>query len=793
MDRTTFNVNSPKTFILAANNWSETESFEDQVWSLALNPSGPHPFHLSTTYGLKARLVQVFPDILSENQNRLTNKNYRQTPTVTHYSPSFLRIAYQLKTGLEVRFSALTPEPSVLCGTILIKNQGATRLDLRHELIFHLLPLGKGQHSHIEKVGTHNLITAQTADLCPVLFMTGGPTAGNSPFPALSLPLQLSPDESHTVTWALVSRHSQDGSFKTAQRIITQPWQKVQQEQIMKQSQRTLHIQTGEPDWDAAFQLAQTIPHTHFIKPKPAGSNPIFVRTRLPDHPAPSKTLLADQDDLTALELNHLAHVLLPQCPELMASLVMKHLSRIDQNGKIYSKRNTSSFVKPSQELPMLAGLCLEIYEVNHDQTFLQAAFSQLCQSTQAWLFSDPEETQPRPFTWQNSDQPQLFSGFYPFDTWEETGGGLDIRFTESPAVLAILLREVHSFKIIAEILQDLISLKRFGKLERELQKKLDAFWDEQLGTYVYRDVVSKHTPEGDRLLNASYKDEFSLERKFNPSQRLVCHIQASDERTRVCQVTFTGRDESGNEVVEVFKPAQIRWIAGRSYLTTKNLFKELKTLRIKGLGTEDKIKLKAAGFTHQDITGLAPIWAGGLPGEHLITLLKSLIDHEHPNFHRGLPEILPVGPVPPDDLEIAVNVLWNALILRGMARQGHTELAAELFTNLMNAVLDGLRDYGGFYPYYRATDGRPLGKPNAVQGLLPLRLFLEIAGIRILSPNRVALWGRNPFPWPTEVHWQGLSLHKDGEATTITFPDGATQTYTGTKPILATPEWREP
>jgi hypothetical protein len=105
-----------------------------------------------------------------------------------------------------------------------------------------------------------------------------------------------------------------------------------------------------------------------------------------------------------------------------------------------------------------------------------------------------------------------------------------------------------------------------------------------------------------------------------------------------------------------------------------------------------------------------------------------------------------------------------------------------------MKAVTAGLRNYDGVFPFYNSKDGLPCGARNALAGLAPLGLMLELAGIRLLAPDRVALWGSSPFPWVVELHWQGLSIRKDGAQTVITFPDGTIYQNNTERPLIVTP-----
>jgi hypothetical protein len=55
-----------------------------------------------------------------------------------------------------------------------------------------------------------------------------------------------------------------------------------------------------------------------------------------------------------------------------------------------------------------------------------------------------------------------------------------------------------------------------------------------------------------------------------------------------------------------------------------------------------------------------------------------------------------------------------------------------------------------------------------------PLSLFLEVAGVRLLSPNRVEVSGAHLFPRPVTIRWRGLLVERRVEGTRLVFPDGS-------------------
>ncbi len=68
MDPLTFDRNGPKAFIIARDgSTTPIDPTEDQVWAFSFSDSETHPFHLETTYGLRARSMRLIPNVILTN------------------------------------------------------------------------------------------------------------------------------------------------------------------------------------------------------------------------------------------------------------------------------------------------------------------------------------------------------------------------------------------------------------------------------------------------------------------------------------------------------------------------------------------------------------------------------------------------------------------------------------------------------------------------------------------------------------------------------------------------------
>ena len=108
-----------------------------------------------------------------------------------------------------------------------------------------------------------------------------------------------------------------------------------------------------------------------------------------------------------------------------------------------------------------------------------------------------------------------------------------------------------------------------------------------------------------------------------------------------------------------------------------------------------------------------------------------------------------------------------------GILNYGYRDIAAELFSRILAGIVINLKNDKSFRQYYHADSGEGIGERGALSGLAPLGFFLETLGVRLISSHKVALTGYNPFPWPVTVKYRGLSILRQKEKTTVTFPDG--------------------
>ncbi|MDY6846221.1 MAG: hypothetical protein SVP52_03700, partial [Chloroflexota bacterium] len=724
-----------------------------------------------------------------ENQRISNPDDFVHPPKVTNYTPSSVQIEAKYRDHFEFEFICYLPEPDVLTGSIQIRNLQAIPINITVQLAVKLVPMGKGQPSHPEKWGGNQFLAGKTDTLEPILFMTGGPSAINNPFPALSLQLDIEAQHVQDVSWVLVSKESKTKGLEKARAITTSSWRFGFQANVKRDQRQTIQIETGNPDWDAAFLLAQVNARTHFVRPAKDENEFGFIKTRLPDHTSFNQEDPYLSDSLTNLDLYHLSQVLMPASADMFAPLLEKHVIHQIERRKPNPEDKDFPSKKTKNGSPILATTVLAVYEITKNNDFLSTLYPFLTEFFRSWVSDHALGNEKEHLVWDTPAQLQIDTGLYTYDFWETYCKGLDITKAESPALYAMLYREAKALYKISKTMGERAQQRYFSRWQKELFKRLEDCWHEDDEAYGYQDIQSHLSPSQELHFTGRVKNDVEVKKTFIKPQRLQCHIIASDEHTRACTVKIKGLSTTGEKIEEVFKSQNILWVLGQAHLTTENLFGDLVSISFEGFTPDDQFILESADFTQQDITCLLPLWADAGSHAHRQSLASGWLDSHRKSFSYGIPETWLGKQALPEDLPIRVNVLWNTLIIDGIAQQGKNKTAASLYTNLMDAIIHGLKNYDGFYPLFDHKNGRPTGQYNALSGLIPIQLFLKIAGIKLFSPNKVAVWGRNPFPWSIEVHWRGLSLIKEQSYTSITFPNGAAAHHDSGKPVLISSE----
>jgi len=774
-------MTDPLSLTLAADFRQEGVDFSnDQIWELGILGGDPPAVATRTTYGLRARSMRIFP-LFKLNRTIITNPTeFNILPRLRRFTPGYLQLEFAPFPNLEVATEYWVPSSQTLAGRITITNRSTEPQGMQFSLCGMLSPINGQSLAPVEMQSVH-VLTGQTSNLAPVIFLTGGPLPGTGPYPSLEIDVNLAPGASRQLTWVHAAMEEPKASFDLARHTAARHWDAECTRLENLHASQILDIQTGDQEWDAAFALSQRLAYSLFYPASEGQPSPIPIHSRGPDkgYLPPGKwvgrTPLADGQ--SALESYFLAG-LIPGATSLMESVFRNFITNQDLEGYIHDRPGLASQQARWLSPPLLAALAWKIYETRQDIKFIEEVFPRLLAYIQVWLDPVHDRDQDGLPEWDHPLQAGLQD--HPlFDLWHEWGLGADITAFESPALASLLYSELKIMIRMADLIGDAIQGEGLGQLAESLNSAVEECWDADAAIYRMRDRDTHYRPSGQLLGKQIGNGKLELKQVFRFPRRLLVHLHIQDPACHP-KIILRGR-AGGKPAKEEIARANMQWGAGWAAYTTSNCYTRLAQVDVKGIDPQDKVEVSVLGFNIDDQTLLTPLWAGIPHPRRAQTLVTRSLANAGQFYQpygisaypaAGMDDWLP-HKAEADVIRQGVHMPWCNLLGEGLLAYGMRTEAAELTARLMAGVIQNLKKRHAFYSSYHAESGAGMGEQNAISGLAPLGLFLETLGVRFLDGRSVRLTGQNPFPWPVTIQYKGLRVTRQASKTEIEFPDG--------------------
>jgi len=783
----------PGAYILAADaRCGPTDYVNDQIWDFHLEQSEPPAVALRTTFGLRARSLRLFPRFVEGDTAINDPGSFSSPPVIKRFYPNYLQIVFSPLMGIDVEIEYWVPNSHAVTGRVKITNSRLSARQLCFEMAAILRPSAEGQRMASSEFEGATVLTGKTDGLAPVFLMTGGPEGSAGPYPALSIDMELAPGGTRQFTWVHAGLAETETSLQLAKELVARNWEaEIAHLDIL--NGRLLEIETGDKDWDAAFALAQKSAFGLFIGPTEHLPEKSCVLGRQPDQGYSPR---GDGNDYTHLwngqsvmEVDYLTSIILPSAPDLAKGLLNNFLSLQTQKGYIDWKPGLGGQRSRMLATPLLTNIAWRIYQVTEDREFLENVFPQLVSFVQAWFTPEQDRDGDGLPEWSHP----LQSGYedHPaFSQWQSWSQGADITQAENPALCSFLYNEIRLLIQMAHELDQTGPVSAFEALADNLKSAVESVWDKKAHIYRYWDRETHLSPTGEFLGSRQGAGEIYLEHSFSQPVRLLIQIESAEGRPRPATVSIHGIGASERHRVESITEESFQWLLGRGNVTSERVYQGIEHIQISGIEEEDQVSVQVVDFAVQDQTLLLPLWAS-IPDKTRGRELTQITITDKTRFWHtyGIPAYLHYHSDVDTDTCHNVYLPWNNLIGEGLLRYGYEEEAVTLFTRLMSGIVENLKRNKAFYQHIHSETGQGIGEKNALIGLPPIGLFLEILGVRILSSRRVALNGHNPFRMPVTIKFRGLTVERKSNRTKITFPGGQTAVVRNPDPRIVTIE----
>ena len=768
----------------------------DHIWKLEIGGGEPAALGVRTTYGLRARGMRLFYRFSESGNTATSPADFHSPPRLRRFYPNFLLLNFAPFDGLEVTAEYWIPESHAIAGRVTITNRTAFPRKVDFELCAALTPLD-GQSLAPTQQQMINVLAGATGGLQPVLFMTGGPKSGRGPHPSLMLGLEFDPGSTRSLSWSLGAEVSAAASFDLARQIASRAWDAERARIELVNDGDLLDIYTGDEDWDATLAFSQRAAWGLFFPSSEQLPNSSFVQSRQPDggysHKGDGLDYPPAWSGQSPFDACYLAS-LLPVGRELVRGLLRNCLSVQKEGGSIDGRPGLSGQRAKFLAAPLLASLAWRCYQDTPDQAFLEEVFPKLFPFFEVWFSPDHDRDRDGIPEWGHV----LQTGFedHPlFDVWHPWSQGVDISALFNPELEALLYREAASLILMAEKLDQRNELGLLHTQAAALRSSVEASWNTQTVLYCYRDRLTKQSLGGKLIGSHRGPGNMRLRQaEFEEPVRLLIEVQTKSPAAKrpVIEIGEYASDSEGES--EVIRENQFRWRSGGLVATSGKVYRRVGRVNIQGLEEKDKVILRTVDAAVEDLTLFTPLWAH-LPDERQAEAISkdTLLDAGRFGRPFGAPA-LPSVPesasgarqrAEAESVAMSVHLPWNHMIGEALLAYGGRKEAAQLTVQLMNAVIQSLKQDRAFYERYHAETGKGLGERGALAGFAPVGLFLQVLGVDILSPNRVRLEGTNPFAWPVTILYKGLKVMRGLDVTEIVFPNGKSVKVTDPAPCI--------
>jgi hypothetical protein len=778
----------PGVYVIAADvRHGSTNYCNDHIWELKLGGGEPSAIAIQTTLGFRARNFRIFPRFIEGDTTRVDPSTFEKKPTIKKIFPNYLLADFSPYTGIDVKCEYWVPISNRILGRIQITNTRLEHREIRLQLVALLYPSDDGQRMAPQEIDSAAVLCGQTGNLFPVIFMTGGSETTTGPYPALSITLNLAPGGSRQLIWVQSALENLESSTDNIWEWTSIPWNsEIARIEILNQN--NIEIETGNPDWDAAFAFGLKQAINMLVGPTDQLPAPSFVLSRMPDQ---GYSRLGDGTDYDhawsgqlPLEADYLSTFLLPAFPDLVKGLLDNFLETQTQGGFIDLKPGLAGQRRRILATPILTQLAWRIYQVTQDKSYLKNVFPKLLSFVQSWFTAQQDRDGDGLPEWAHP----LQSGFedHPvFSQWQPWSQGGDISKVESPSLCAFLYNEIQILIKIAKITDQSSPIASLEALADNLKSAVLSCWDDSSSIHLNWDRESHFSPQGEHLGSREGPGEITVNSQFDHPIRLSIHVSACEEIPHKIRIFIRGVGISGNYRIERLEWEQFHWHLDKGNGSSDQVYTSLETIEITGVNLKDEISVEIMDLSSLDHTMFLPLWAQMIDQKQVTNLVNQTICNEN-KFWRtfGIPACY--QETTGDDYPFnAVHMIWNNLIGEGLLKHGYQKETMVLVTRLMNAVILNLKNDNSLYTYYLSNSGRGFGDPNGLGGLPPLNLFLKTLGVQIISPTKVILEGINPFPWSVTIRYRGLMIFRETNKSKLIFPGGQTA-------IIKSPERRE-
>lgn len=744
----------------------------DQVWEFSGSGGEPPALTLQTSYGLRCRGMKLFPRFTWQGTTLTDPRTFARPGRIKKRFSNYLLLECSPFPFIDVELEYWVPNSNSICGRTRVANHGRGSVTLGCEWAVLLHPGERGETMSSAEMGINTVLRGASEDLFPVFFLTGGPQPSSGSYPALGLEMTLAAGLERRVSWSLASLESYEASFTLARQNTAIQWEADLLKQEMAEKRQVFLFTSAQPEIDDLLHEAQVKAQQTLIQGPAPVKRLTLLDKRQPDVPlgsyAFSTRLRQGNLPANSYDLWQASRLFLPAKPEVVRELLQSFIEAQQPDGAIPWAVNASGTASKALAAPLLAGIARDVFTCSPDTTWLEQVYAPLFESFKAW-FSEARlaDSSGKP-AWTNLlqtglDSAPLYANQQPEDQ------GLDLRYVDSPGLGALLYRESQALLEIGTLAHQTESADWLRGIAAGLKDQVQASWDEQKGTYTYRDIQTGRCPARTSLLEVKSNGTVKKKAVCKPEGRVIVRCLLGDRLSGIVEVVLHGKNQTG-QVNEVFHFGLGQYQNGVGRITSQSLFNEIEQVETSGLQKTDRVFIQQVGYEDEDVSLLLPLWAGIPTAEQAKELLEKTIFSRY--LGRNGLTALPLDRYP--ERAHGVPLLWNELIAEGLCNYGFRQQAAELLFRQMTAAARQWQNSGWMNDVLDADTASGLGRRDGLSSLPGVLPFLRVLGFEYFGVNEILFNGLNEYLPAFTVQYGRANVQMKADGTTISTLNGS-------------------
>ncbi len=783
----------PFEYYLAADaRHSRTDYCDDQAWTVRLGRRDEAAMAFQTQFGGRAGLVSLVPMWRIGDSLVYQAWSHARPPVITHFAPDFMQVEAALLEEVELlaRFVAL--ESRAAGGEFTLRNHSAAAITVQFELFGHVAINRRRRKLNVLTLADYSLALhlGEIGNLNPVVTLADASVeiyGGRINSPKLGRRLQIAPGGEVRLPFVVAGLPDMRDSFSIAMNWLARPWADAF-EGIDRAAAAIPKISLGQPELNRLLDLSYAHLVKAFMRPTeqlPAAS---FVASRAGNRGWSRRGTGSDHIRAWSGQDPTLAYLALPAIASIDSALaqaaIRNYLATQDETGFVDRQPGLGGQRQGLLMMPLLARLTWLVYQQSGDRAFLAEALPGLLAFFQRWLAADMDADTDGLPEWRSERQ----LGYIALPTFGRATGrgqGADIRYFESPDLLAYLISEADALRKLADELGEAETAKTAAEDRARLAAWLEEFW--QADRYAYRDRDSHITSAGLTLLQDGPGDQIhQIDRALpEPARLLIRIVGGLSQRPRI-NLTLKGKDKNGRPLTIKAGAEDFDWQNRQGIYTPETLLAYVESLAISGLSRVFKVYAATIDSSRLDINALLPLWTGDLPAERAAPLADLAMDEAHFLRPNGLTMVSAQDRhFDPSNARGGGGIwlYWLTLIGEGLVKAGYRAEATALLKRVLNSLTRVLQREGKLSQFYHADEIQGIGEAHHIGGLAPLHLLQEVLGVRITATDTV--WVGGEFSWgePVKIEQHGVTVKRSATAIEIEFTSGHQETLPAAAP----------